>query len=348
MSETLSERIDPATLWRGDQWGSSTAAVTVDLEPDLLAPLLARARGHASAGTDASTLTADDVPLGPLEATIDRIADEVVEGRGLVLVSGIPVFELTVDEAAIVWWAIGLHLGTPVSQSVMGDRIGHVVDVSGKDPHARAYRNASELTPHTDPADILAFLCLRPAKTGGTSRFTSAMTVHEELRRRRPDLLAPLYRGFRYHRFGEQAADSEPITPHLLPVFSECDGRVSCRYVRQYIEIAASERDDIELTATDREALDVFEAIAAEPGVGLEFTLDSGEGVIANNFTVLHARTAFEDHADPGRKRHLLRLWIAAHHPRPLRPEVALYDGEPGIAPQPGRTPSYRHDVEIV
>jgi len=37
----------------------------------------------------------------------------------------------------------------------MGERLDHIIDVTDKDPHAWAYRNRPELTPHTDPGDIL-------------------------------------------------------------------------------------------------------------------------------------------------------------------------------------------------
>jgi alpha-ketoglutarate-dependent taurine dioxygenase len=30
-----------------------------------------------------------------------------------------------------------------------------------------------------------------------------------------------------------------------------------------------------------------------------------------SNHTILHARTAYEDHRSPERKRHLLRLWLS-------------------------------------
>ena len=29
------------------------------------------------------------------------------------------------------------------------------------------------------------------------------------------------------------------------------------------------------------------------------------------NHTIVHARTAYEDHPEPERKRHLLRLWLS-------------------------------------
>src|SRR3546814_14376551 len=36
-----------------------------------------------------------------------------------------------------------------------------------------------------------------------------------------------------------------------------------------------------------------------------------------NNHVSYHARTDYEDHEEPNRKRHLLRLWLAVHWSRP-------------------------------
>lgn len=245
----------------------------------------------------------------------------------------------TVDEMALMFWGVGLRLGRAVSQSVMGERLGHVVNVTDTDPHARAYRNRSELSPHSDPGDMVSFLCIRPAASGGVSRFVSSLSVFEEIRRERPDLLAVLARGFRYHRFGEQGPDDDPITPHRIPVFSERDGLVSGRFVREYVEIAPDEDPSIVLTDTDHEAIRVLEETANSPGLALDFTMAAGEAVVANNFTVFHARTAFTD--SPEHRRHLLRLWLAADPPRPVVPETMQYLGEPGIPPQADRTPSF-------
>jgi hypothetical protein len=35
-----------------------------------------------------------------------------------------------------------------------------------------------------------------------------------------------------------------------------------------------------------------------------------GDIQLINNATILHARTAYEDHVEPERKRHLVRLWL--------------------------------------
>ncbi len=133
-------------------------------------------------------------PLGALGAVVDDLGTEVLDGRGIALLRGFPVERCTVDEVALMVWGIGLRLGRAVSQSVMGERLGHVINVTDGDPHARAYRNRSELSPHSDPGDLLSFLCIRPAPSGGVSRFVSSLTAFEEIRHDRPDLLALLAR----------------------------------------------------------------------------------------------------------------------------------------------------------
>ena len=129
-----------------------------------------------------------------------------------------------------------------------------------------------------------------------------------------------------------------------MPVFSQRDGQVSCRYVKEYITIAEDEDPDVELTSTERAALAAFEAMAQREDLPVRFSLRPGEAILANNYTVLHGRTAFTNHSD--HKRELLRLWLVADPPRRVVREVFLYErayhgGEPGVPPQPDLEPSF-------
>jgi len=38
--------------------------------------------------------------------------------------------------------------------------------------------------------------------------------------------------------------------------------------------------------------------------------MERGDLQLLNNRLLLHARTAYQDHPEPERKRHLLRLWL--------------------------------------
>ncbi|HXJ79832.1 MAG TPA: TauD/TfdA family dioxygenase [Candidatus Methylomirabilis sp.] len=292
----------------------------------------------------ASGLGLDDIdrshfPLPSLAPVFERIRREITDGLGFVLVGHLPVERYTKDELGMIYWGLGTHLGRGLSQSVMGDRLGHVKDMSREDPNARAYRNKQELSPHTDLSDLVGLLCLRTSRVGGTSRLTSALAVHDAILAEHPHYLDRLYRGYVYHRRGEERPGDLPVTPHPVPVFCNVDGHVSVRYVRTYVEAGmaavGSPIDDF-----DREVLDFFERTSKRPDLMLEFTLEPGQMYFLNNYTVLHARTEFEDFDEEDRRRHLLRLWLEVPGMRSVHPHVHLFDGQ-GIAPVAGRTPSY-------
>jgi len=275
-----------------------------------------------------------DVPS--LHPVIDEIRHEIENGRGFVVVRRLPVEDYSKDEIGMIFWGIGTHLGRGLSQSVLGDRLGHVKDFSREDPLARAYRNKQELSPHTDSCDLVGLACLRDAKSGGVSRLTSALTVHNLMREECPECLERLYRGYAFHRRGEEKPGDHPYTPYRVPVFSNTEGRVSARYVRTYVEAgeAAAGRP---MDAFDLAVLDRFEEISKRPELMLEFTLRPGEMYFINNYTILHARTAFADCDEEDRRRHLLRLWLEVPQLRSVHPHIRTG----GIAAVPGRTPSF-------
>src|SRR5216684_3782306 len=175
-----------------------------------------------------------------LRPVIDEIRHEIKDGRGFVVVRRLPVEDYSKDEIGMIFWGIGTHLGRGLSQSVLGDRLGHVKDFSREDPLARAYRNKQELSPHTDSCDLVGLACLRDAKLGGVSRLTSALTVHNVVLEEYPESLERLYRGYVFHRRGEEKPGDPPYTPYRVPVYSNTEEKVysnteekvSARYVR--------------------------------------------------------------------------------------------------------------------
>ena len=79
-----------------------------------------------------------------------------------------------------------------------------------------------------------------------------------------------------------------------MPVFSNIEGKVSARYVRTYVE-AGEAAAGCPMGAAELAVLDHFEEVTKRPELMLEFTLQPGEIYFINNYTILHARTAFED-----------------------------------------------------
>ena len=310
---------------------------TVELEPrhlDALARALETARQRTG---DAESIRREDFPLDAIADDVDAWSNRVKFQSGLVILKGFPLDVYDVTELGMIHFGLGTHFGTAMSQSVMGDRLGHVVDVGGKDPKERAYRNSTELDMHTDACDIVAMMCLQKAVSGGLSGYVSGIAVYNEILRRRPELMPTLMEGFHYHRFGEEGPGEAPVTEDKIPVFSFCEDYLSVNYLRSYIEMAAEEMRT-PLTAAQVAALDLVDEIALDPDFALRFVTEPGEAVIFNNLTILHNRSAFDDADEPALKRHLLRLWLVAQEPRrPVCDPLRIYEGR-GIAGQAGRT----------
>jgi len=327
-------------VWRGSDFAGKDA-IAFDLtarQVTILEDATARVQGQ-----DLQSIRREDFPLPGLAEDLARVRDTVLHGRGIALLRGFPAAAHDADFMTRLFWGLGTHLGKAVSQSLMGDRLGHVVDVSGENPHERGYRSRKALDFHTDSDNIVAMLCLQQAREGGESLFASALSVHNEILARDPELLDFLYRGFRYHWRGEEAPGEPPVTDYRVPVFSRCGEDVSCVFLRRHLELAA-DAEGPPLTERERQALDLLEDIAAREDVLLRFRLEPGEGYLINNYTVLHARTGFADGAAAGQRRHLLRLWLKVPEGRQLVEPVRRFYRDDGISPRTGGNTLYVPD----
>jgi hypothetical protein len=296
---------------------------------------------NREAGRNTEDLTARDFALESIAGDVAAWRDEVLRGRGFIVLRELPRDRYTPDELGTLFFGLGTHFGRAVSQSSMGDRLGHVTDVGGKDRRERAYRSSRELTLHTDRCDVVGMLCLQKAAAGGLSGYASVHTIHNEILASRPALLEPLFSGFPYHRRGEELPGEPVVTPYKVPVLSESEGELSTVFLRAYIEMAAKERA-APLTEGETAALDYFEEVGRREDVTLRFMLEPGHAIFFNNCTLLHNRTSFEDAPDPARKRHLLRLWLMLDGLRPLTPDVHAYKGTTGILGHEGSSTYYR------
>src|SRR5262249_47037831 len=129
------------SAWRPADFPSPDAysVALTDVHRAAFDEALGRARAHGRAQASA---TAEDFALGPIASDVEAWRAEVLDGRGFVVLRGLGGGRYTADDLATIFWGLGLHLGRAVSQSAMGDRIGHVTDVGGRDRRERAYRSS--------------------------------------------------------------------------------------------------------------------------------------------------------------------------------------------------------------
>ena len=266
-------------------------------------------------GRDFQSLTTGEAEnlLSPLVPTVHRIKDDLGT-RGFALVRGVPVDRLAREEVELAYWAIGMLFGVGVTQNANADFLCPVTDVgvdfgfSAAQSNTRGYQSRAQANYHCDPTDLVGLLCLRQAKSGGTSTIVSTPAVFNEMLRQHPEHLPVLLRGFAYDRKGEEWPGEAPVTPRI-PVFTHHGDRISCRYARSYI-LGGARKLGKELDGAELAAIDCFDAIARREDMALHMSFQPGDIQLLNNFTVVHGRTAYEDHADPARRRFLYRLWL--------------------------------------
>jgi len=273
-------------------------------------------------GCSIDKLRPEDFPLPTVAELFSRGREQLENGVGMQLYRGIDVGRYDKDQLRLMYWGMGLHFGTPVSQSMHGDVLGDVrnqnTDLSG--PQGRGYTTNRKLGCHTDTCDVVGLFVLRTAKNGGASKLASSVAVHNEMLRQRPDLLAVMYQPFFWSWQGQEPTEALPYYPQ--PIFTQWRGKFSCRYVRTHINSAQRYTEVPRLSNQQIEALELFDTLSQSPKFSYSMSFEPGDLQLLNNHVTLHARSEFEDHQEPDRKRHLLRMWLSVPNSRDLDPKL--------------------------
>lgn len=243
--------------------------------------------------------------MAPVRAALE-------EGRGFAIVYGLPSYAANEMQAA--YWLVGQLLGRPVEQNVQGTLLYDVRDEGRSVQYgARFSVTNAETGYHTDNSfgeciiHYVGLLCLQTARQGGLNQVVSGYTLHNELLTRYPDVLATLYDPFHFDRRGGLRPGDAPTI--VFPVMRWGGQGLECRYLRYWID-AGHDKARQPLTAAQTRALDVLDEVVREPDLHVEFGLQPGDMFFANNRWLFHNRSAFEDYAEPERRRHYVRLWL--------------------------------------
>jgi hypothetical protein len=297
------EQINHRIAWRGSDFRSKED-IAYDLTP-----------AHVAALKDV-LLRVKDVPLDDIQLAhcahpaLDKdlagVLDEVMDGRGIVLVRGFPIKEHSVDEIEKMYWAFTRHLGVHLSQNSFGHKMVRVqqeVLPGGVQP-ARGTKSANELAMHNDGGDIFSLLYVYQAEQGGESQFSSGPAAHNEILATRPDILPILYKGFPHHRRSDQPDHQPVVSPYDVPIFSNVDGRISINFTYSSILPALYELGR-KPTEQEAEAMDILRDVLMRQQ--LEIRAESGEMSVVNNFAACHSRSGFVDGNVAEKRRLVMR-----------------------------------------
>ena len=297
--------------WMGPDLQDRTDWI-VELDDRHIAELLQALSAVEKSGLDFLEMRRESFDLPTLGPVLESLLDELLDGRGFVLVRGVPVTELDERQIELMFWGLGLHIGLPLPQGATGtDLFAHVRD-EGADRHATVgggllNKHREALPFHTDSSDIVGLLCIRPALHGGASKIVSTVAVHDEIVRTRPDLIEVMYEPWWFDRKRGDGPDS----------FAECpiyatndDGKMFAFWAPDPFKTAPRGDHVPELSERQVEAMAVMDDLNENPDFQLYMNFQPGEIQFLNNYSIVHSRAAYEDDPDPALKRDLIRLWL--------------------------------------
>jgi hypothetical protein len=326
--------IEGANVWAGAALAPRSdwiirvdSAVLADL-----ADAVADARGR---GEDAGTIEIDRYMLPSVGNLAAQVRARLANGYGFCVLRGIPEIRFSVDELKMLLLVLGNHIGLVAPQEDRPRSIGEVIDTGPDMPKDFYFHRGGALPMHMDPVDVVGLLCVRKAKEGGSSGIASAMTVHNELLRDRPDLLTILYRGFRrLKRHTPEDRGRKTLTDSPVPVFADIgENQTVCTFLTEAVQ-AGVRAGLMTLEEDEREAIAVMERTAERADVMLAMNLQPGDIQLLNNRVILHSRSDYEDYPDQARRRLMLRLWLTIPGWRKLPANIPFLDVETGRLPE--------------
>src|SRR5260370_657038 len=107
-------RVPPEVCDRSAWYGSEATDKTDWIEQistDQIREVETAVQELERSGVEIEKITSETVPLPTLAPRLRDILDEVLNGRGFVLIKGLPVERWTKRQAAIAFLIVGAHLG---------------------------------------------------------------------------------------------------------------------------------------------------------------------------------------------------------------------------------------------
>jgi hypothetical protein len=306
---TATSRLAP--LETACEWKHGDVDYVLELTDEHLDELDAALIEAEARTDDVLDIGAEHFPLPTLGPVLRGVADDLMNGRGVVLIRGVDVERYGKERATTIYWGVGAHLGAPWPQNAKGHLLGDVTDQgkTGADPTSRGNELGGVGLPfHSDGSDLVGLFCLDPGRSGGESVVANAVTCHNQLVRDEPELAAALYEPFPYDLRGEHKPGSRQW--YTMPIFNRLGDRLFVRYIRPYISSSRRHDDAPRLSDVGLEAMNRLDAMCNDPEYHVSMLMQAGDMQFVNNYHVLHARRPYDDDRPNGVVRHLKRLWL--------------------------------------
>ncbi|OQD68607.1 hypothetical protein PENDEC_c033G01789 [Penicillium decumbens] len=310
-------QITGPTVWKAEDYRENPEKWTHTFTPEQVEELSTAADAFLASKTPLTGISKSNFRLPKLADYLETLRLDIIDGKGFILFKGFPVHKWGNHKSAVAYMGLGTYLGYFVSQNSRGHVLGHVKDL-GEDAtqidKVRIYRTNARQFFHADDSDIVGLLCIHRALEGGESDIVSSHHVYNTLAVERPDVLKTLTEPIWYFdRKGETSKGQEEfIRTSVIYLERGENPRVYTKWDPYYVRSLSRFSDSgiiPPMSDAQKEALQVLEDTCNR--LSLHMILDVGDIQFLANSHVLHARTAYTDHAPPTPRRHLMRLWLA-------------------------------------
>lgn len=264
--------------------------------------------------------SAAEAPLPRLGPLLRQAAARLDSGRGFALLRGLKLVEAEAEALLLV---LGAHLGRAVPQEPDGAAVARLASPS---PDVARWRFRAEA------ADIVALLTLHQPPEADPVMLVAAASVHNAMMQRDRQALQALHAPLP-HLLRPAVAGAGPQVVEL-PLFSTASGAFIGRYARDAIEAAQRLPTTPRLTDAQVSALDLLDAICAEPGLALRLEVRPGDVLLFNPLQVWKRRAEGAEVA--GATHQALQLLLVTPTSRALPGGMAALDEGPVLGTQGG------------
>ena len=206
----------------------------------------------------------DDFPN--LEKQIIKLKNEfLMKGNGFFIIDGNSFLGFNDEHVKEIYRLISIGLGQLYVQNIKNEKFVVITDEGKSMSTGGRYHQTNEGGSfHTDSPqwskvpDFVGLLCIRPAKTGGISKFVSVYTIHNQMLTINRENLDLLYSKFHFDKRGEFKENESPTT--FEPIFKYQNNQLMFRYLRNYIN-AGQKIAEKPLTNEQNSILDVVDRI---------------------------------------------------------------------------------------
>jgi len=303
------QRLEGPMTWDGNKFRDKPELYVEALSKHDLSEVEQAIAHFKALGLSRGFISRETFPLTEgLSERLRKMNDIVHNGHGFHVLRGIVPSQYSEEDHIILFAGLASHVASDRAGRIDHIRDARQSEVSGVNLRPNELQVAMDFHTDTDTGNILALFIERSAKSGGEQYLSSFWCAYNDLARDRPEVLTELAKDWYWETPTREQGGK---VTYRRAIVGQVEGKPEINFGKTFI--AGHPKYPLSdeappLTSSQEVALRILMDTVRKHC----FQLDTRRGDIlfVNNLSVMHARNAFVDHAEPDNSRHVLRLWL--------------------------------------